>query len=237
LGILESYHMMGSSLGNLLLSLLLAGLISLGLGIWVLIPCVGWISGIGMALYFGLVVIQLLIPVVVLEKRGPMDALRRAWDLARRRFWWFLGLAGVLYLLNLVLAGPAVLINYLLQFGLQGMNTTILGVVVQSLVNMLVALIYQPLVLSVMVLAYFDLRVRSEGFDLAMQSISGTDYPDPLDSIAAAPAAPQQTALITGMEFGYFVAATLGGALLLALAYGTLATLGFGIMRLFTQGS
>jgi hypothetical protein len=239
-GVLESYRNLGSLLGNLLLSLLLAGLFSLGLWIWMLIPCIGWFSGVGMWLYFTLVIIQLLIPIVVLEKLRPIDALRRAWELARRRFWWLLGLIGVLFLLNMVLAGPAMLVNYVLQIVVHTTSGAVLSptisVVIQSLVNVLVVLVFRPLELSVIVLTYFDLRVRSEGFDLAMQSIDVTAYPDPVDSIAAAPAAPKQTSLITGMEFGYFVAASLGGALLIALVYGLAVAFGIGTAGLFSRG-
>ena len=244
LGVFDAYRKLGSSVVNLLLSMLLAGLIIIGLCIWLLIPCVGWFSGLGMILYFGFVIMQLLVPVVVLEKRGPLDALRRVWELARRRFWWLLGLAGVLYLLNLVLVGPAGLATYLLQqFTLRGginsmdyVTSTTISTVIQSLVTLLVSLIYRPLELSVIVLTYFDLRVRSEGFDLALQSMSSTEYPDPVDGIAAAPATPPQKSLITGMELGYFVAGTLGGFLLLTLVYGLLAIIGFGVTS-FLMGS
>lgn len=241
LGVIESYRKIGSSAGNLLLSLLLSVLILIGMLIWLLIPCIGWFSGLGMTYYFSFVVIQLLVPVIVLEKRGPMDALRRAWELARRRFWWLLGLAAVLYLLNLVLLGPAALVNYLIAFIFQRsvtssmdfMTTGSISAISNALMTMLVTLIYYPLQLSVIVLAYFDLRVRNEGFDLSMQSINSAEYPDPVDAIAAAPAVPQQASILTRMEFGYFVAGTLGAMLLFVVVYGALALVGVGLSSFF----
>jgi hypothetical protein len=221
---------------------LLAGLVSLGLFIWNLIPCVGWLSGTGMLLYFSFVVVQLLVPVVVLEKRGPLDALRRAWELARGRFWWLLGLTCILYLLRLLLLGPTTLVSYLLQFVLTSTGYTInlalsqtIVLIVQSLVVMLGTLVYYPLQLTVVVLTYFDLRVRSEGYDLAMQSMNSAEHPDLLDAIAAVPAAPRRASLITGMEIGYFVAGTLGGFLVIVLVYGTLMATLIGVSSLFLQ--
>jgi hypothetical protein len=242
LSILESYKKMGSSVGSLLLSLFLAGLLQLGLVLWTLVPCVGWVSGLGMTFYFGFVIIELIVPVVVLEKCGASATLRRTWELARKRFWWFLGLNGVLYLLNLLLVGPALLISSALGGALTSMGVanmdlttlTMLNAAIQSLLTMLVSIIYYPLQLIVIILAYFDLRVRFEGFDLALQSIDSAEYPDPVDGIVAVPAATQQKSLITGMEFGYFVAVTLGGALLLAVVYGLLALVGMGLLGLFT---
>lgn len=241
LGILESYQKMGSSVGTLLLSLFLAGLLQLGLILWLLIPCIGWVSGLGMLIYFAFVIIELIVPVVVLEKCGASATLRRAWELARQRFWWFLGLTGVLYLLNLVLVGPMLLIStalggILTRTGMANLDLTTLTMInaaIQSLLTMLVSILYYPLQLTVIVLAYFDLRIRFEGFDLALQSLNSTEYPDPVDGISVVPAAPQQKSLITGMEFGYFVIATLGGALLLAVLYGLLALIGFGLLGLF----
>ena len=241
ISILESYRKMGSSVGTLLLSLFLAGLLQLGLMLWFLIPCIGWVSGLGILIYFAFVIIELIVPVVILEKCGASAALRRAWELARQRFWWFLGLTGVLYLLNLVLVGPMLLISSALGgiltntgMGNLDMTTlTMLNAALQSLLTMLVTILYYPLQLTVIILAYFDLRIRHEGFDLALQSLTNTEYPDPVDGIVAVPAAPQQKSLITGMEFGYFVIVTLGGALLLAVVYGLLALVGIGMMGLF----
>ncbi len=242
-GVIESYQKLRPSASNLLLSLLFAGLVSLGISIWTFIPCIGWLSGVGMGLYFTFVVIQLLVPIVVLEKRGPVSALRRAWQLARQRFWWLLGLVGIMYLLNLVLIGPGLILNYALGFAMQGSVNTpnfatsgTISTLVSSLVSMLVGILYHPLQLSVMVLTYFDLRVRSEGLDLALQSSTGSEHPDPLESLAAAPAAPEEKPLIKGMEFGYFVSASLGGILLIGLAYGLVIGILLGLSAFFGSG-
>jgi hypothetical protein len=233
---MEAYRKLGSTVGNLLLSLLLAGLMSMGLLVWMVIPCVGWLSGVGMLLYFSLVIMQLLVPVVVLEKLSPTAALRRAWELARRRFWWLLGLTCILYLLNLVVVGPVLLINYGVTLGMQGagdfVTTQMIGTISQTLMSMLVGLLYYPLELSVMVLAYFDLRVRSEGFDLALQNLDRAEYPDPVESIAAAPAAPTQKSLVTGTEFGYFIATSMGGSLIIGIFYGFMMLVVLGVMSL-----
>jgi len=47
---------------------------------------------------------------------------------------------------------------------------TLLSTVIQTLVTMIFSLLYLPLQLTAMTVVYFDLRVRSEGLDLALQS-------------------------------------------------------------------
>ena len=72
------------------LTLLLATFIGIFFAIflfiwWIIVPCLGWFTGLGMIFFFGLVVLPLVAPVVVLERRTALEALQRAWDLARRR--------------------------------------------------------------------------------------------------------------------------------------------------------
>ena len=73
---------------------------------------IGWLTGPGVLFFVGLVVSPLVAPVVALEKLGVMDSIRRAWDLARSRFWWLIGYAFVLTLLGqLIVTGPVYLVS------------------------------------------------------------------------------------------------------------------------------
>ncbi|HSB01845.1 MAG TPA: hypothetical protein VLE49_14435 [Anaerolineales bacterium] len=214
--ILDAYRGMGSSLLTLVGALLLLGIIAIGILIWwIVVPCIGWFTGLGMWLFVLAVILPLLPPAVVLEHQGAFDALRRTWSLARRRFWPLLGCVFILYLFSwIVVNGPALIANVLLiqlfeSFGDQTMQL-VLTSVIQGLVSLVFALIYLPLQLTAITLVYFDLRVRTEGFDLAILTIETSGSTD-LSQAMTAPI-PADERLVTWAEMGNFAILTLAGA-------------------------
>ena len=236
--IIEAYRRVGSSWKSLVGALLLAALIIIGLAILLIIPCLGWVAAIGPLLFISWCVMPLIAPVVVLEKQGATSAIRRAWELARRRFWWILGFMFILYLLNwAITAGPAYVITFALQtllkeqasYGTQMMIQT----VIQSLATLFAGLLYLPLQLSAVTLLYFDLRVRTEGFDLAILSRNGAA--EESDTTALTSQAPAVTSpqLITTRELGYLALLSLGGIALFALVYGILMAIGLAASQAF----
>jgi hypothetical protein len=52
---------------------------------------------------------------------------------------------------------------------------------------------------------YFDLRVRTEAFDLALLAESGTDGPAKTTSVTAEAPATDQGSIVNRRELGYFV--------------------------------
>ncbi len=208
-----AYKSLGGSWLRLLLTLLLAGLFIVVLGLWSIIPCVGWFTGPGILLFLFAIVVPLIAPVIVLERHGAWDSLQRAWNLARSRFWWIVGFAVILYLFSqIVITGPTALAGFVLQIILpraSSVSYPLLSTIIQALVTMVFSLLYLPLQLTAVTVVYFDLRTRSEGLDLALQTSgipaegSGAAF---LPEITAAP----QTSLITWTEVGYFVLLTLG---------------------------
>jgi len=215
IGILDSYRNLGSSWLRLIGALLLYGLLVILLLIWMIVPCVGWLSGPGILFFFGLVVGPLIAPVVVLERHDIPVSLRRAWDLGRTRFWWLIGFAFVLSLLGqLIITGPTYLINLILQaiFTSQGnlVDLLVWQTVIQTLVQMIGGLLYLPLQLTAMTVVYFDLRVRSEGLDLALQAAAASGAETNI--VALAETSPQPTgSLITGTDVGQFILLSLAG--------------------------
>jgi hypothetical protein len=215
IGILDSYRNLGSSWLRLIGALLLFSLLMIPLFIWMLIPCIGWISGPGLLFFFTLVVGPLIAPVIVLERHGISTSLRRAWDLGRTRFWWLLGFAFILSLLGqLIITGPTYLITLLLQtvFAGQGnvLDQLLWRTVIQTLVQMIGGLLYLPLQLTAMTVVYFDLRVRSEGLDLALQAAAASGAETNI--VALAETSPQPTgSLMTGTDVGQFILLSLAG--------------------------
>lgn len=241
LDIFEAYGRASRSLGRVLLGMLLVavvGVIVVILGI--VIPCIGWIFIMGFVFYFAIVINQLYIPITALEDRDPINAIRRAWDLVRRRFWWVLGFMLVLSIFaGLVLTGPAALIRWISQAVLVTMlpnndPKTLLAIqtVLQQLTTMFTNLIYLPLHLTAVIVMYFDLRVRTEGFDLsvmAAQSDEGAPANNVEQLIANAPPAGGDS-LLTGNEVLSFGGVALALYALYAVLYFVLFAIVMAIM-------
>lgn len=237
-GILEAYRKIGSAWSRLIGALLLIMLLAIGLLIWMLVPCIGWFTGPGMLAVLGFLVSPLVAPVIVLESKSATQAIRRAWDLARRRFWWMLGFVLILSLLGqFIITGPSLLIGGALgAFSVSTLELTQVDVVqamTQSLTTLVLGLIYLPLQLTAITLLYFDLRVRTEGLDLALQSESIAGQPvDFSNLIAHAPPA-SSGGVVTGTEMAYFALLTVGFVFFYMIVFGILTILG---MVLFSAG-
>jgi hypothetical protein len=164
---------------------------------------------------------QFIMPVLLLEKTSILMAVRRSWELARRRFWWLVGAVMVIALFNLaVVSGPVVVLQLLATQAFSALGnstlTTYGPVILTNLVNMGFSILYTPFTYIVSVLLYFDLRVRTEGFDIALQIAPAEQ---PLETtIAQTPTTPLGP-LVTGSEIGSFVGLTFMSGALLALVW------------------
>ena len=141
-------------LGRLIVcSLLLAIVVGFGF-LFFMIP--------GIVLLCGLV---LAFPSLVLEPgSSPTGALSRSWSLTRGSRWRMLGLLATLVILLYV---PIIAIGAIATVVLPAGGTGSLtpGLMTLAVVGVLQMLLY-PLLYCVLTVAYYDLRVRKEGFDL-----------------------------------------------------------------------
>jgi len=241
IGITDAYRQIGRSWLSLLGAMLLAILAVLGLVIWFIVPCVGWLTGLGMLVFFSLVVIPLIAPVIVLEKQKATRAIRRAWDLARRRFWWVLGFVLILAIFaHIIITGPVLLLSLLFNFvvgsGPLATSTTqaMTQTVLQSITQLVGGLIYLPLQITAITLMYFDLRIRTEGFDLTVltESVSAESRSEFSEITTQAPE-PERGNLVTINEMGYFVLIEIGAVVLYFII---VAILGAFFFALFAAG-
>jgi hypothetical protein len=227
IGIFEAYRRSWPALLRFLLVLILLGLLILGMFIWTLIPCVGWFTGPGILAAISLAVLPFAAPVMILEKHdSAFGVISRTWDLVRRRFWWVLGLAGVLYLLNLALVGPATLFVLISTFASESfigtVDQNIVNTVVQTFISLLASILYLPIQMAVIMLAYFDLRVRTEGIDLFLNALEDEGESPNISLVAEMPTVKHSHQLISGKEVGYFVIITLVVILLYVALTGSL---------------
>jgi hypothetical protein len=213
-GIIAAYRRIRPHWAGLAGSLLLALVFSLLLVLWWLfIPCVGWITGGGMLLFLWAVIVPMLAPIIVLEKQPVALAWRRAWELSRRRFWWVLGFALLLYVFNLlIVAGPAAIIalggqlligDPLNPTGASFTAQTVAG----SLSTLVTSLLYLPLQVAAVTLLFLDLRVTTEGLDLRLQVAPGEAA---LATVASSAPPAGAERLIGSGEMGRFAILSVG---------------------------
>ena len=131
-----------------------------------LIPLVAWI----------LVRWSVALPVMLVERVGPITALSRSWNLVRGHWWRLLGIFVVAYLLTSTIStGVGALVGGLAAL-VPGLSADIRGGAFLTAVTLSSAMV-EPVLPIVLTLLYYDLRVRNEALDL--------------DVLAAAAAIPQ----------------------------------------------
>jgi hypothetical protein len=106
-------------------------------------------------------------PVMLVEGTGGVAALKRSFKLVEGFWWSTLGRLAVSYVLVTVFSTIAGLV-FLLPAALAIDDTSFGALVLESAANFVVSLVTTPFIAAVATLVYFDLRVRKEGFDLAL---------------------------------------------------------------------
>ncbi len=104
---------------------------------------------------------------VMIEHKGPADALRRSFDLVRGRWWPTFGalIVGLIVYVMLAFVAPV-----LLYGATAASNSALMFMVLNALLSLLTTVLGQPLLAALEVVIYFELRVRKEGFDLEIQA-------------------------------------------------------------------
>jgi hypothetical protein len=230
----DAYRRVGSNWLNLLGGLLLAAVLGFILSLWTLVPCVGWLTGPGMLAFLGMAVIPLLAPAIILERQSVTQAFHRVWDLTRRRFWPVVAYVFILTLFaQIVITGPAAVIQVIFQFifnnpfdamlGLVNPSALALQTIVEALTTLIATLIFLPLQTSCIILLYFDLRIRTEGFDLAVKFRQRQD--GDIDALFAEPPRPARPFDVVQEEWVYFSSLSLAAVLLVGLVFTVVFTL------------
>jgi hypothetical protein len=143
----------------------------IAMGLLVLLAVIGGSSATPIAVILGIVVTVIglvvlcyvvphfyLVPqVIILERRGVIDSLRRSWFLFHGYYWHVVGLILLLTLMVGIVSGIISGVVTLLTVGNPVLSTALNGVV---------SILLQPISLGAITLLYFDQRVRKEAFDL-----------------------------------------------------------------------
>lgn len=195
-----------------------------------IIPCVGWalaIPGVGGLMYLFLVLLPVAIVVVVAEQSNFFPSLSRAWSLARRDFWWVLGFVLLMSLfIQIVSAGPSFIIG-LVGGASNPFEPNVTMTVIQNVITVLLTAISGPLQMICLFLLYVDLRIKTEGLDIAL--MSAEEAGESINSVLKNYPVQSQKSMITGSEVGYFCLVTIGWVALAFVFVGFFTLLGFGI--------
>ena len=166
------YKRLGASFFSLVGVLVLSPMLLLTALIWGLVPCIGWLSSAGILFFLSMAVVPLIPVVVMVEGRIAPGAMLRAWDLARRRFFWLLGFNLVMGVFGWLLAvGPSLVAGTLAAALLEnsiGAAAETLYAPIFSVSGTLFNMLFLPIQVGAWTLIYYDLRVRTEAFDLAL---------------------------------------------------------------------
>ena len=116
--------------------------------------------------------------VVVLERTGPARALGRSWRLVRHSFWRVLGIVLLTELivgiasaiLQLPFSIPASIIT---SHAGTPLHPPVVAVIIGTIGTIVSRAVTGALLAGVYVLLYVDLRMRKEGLDLALRTVSG----------------------------------------------------------------
>ncbi len=128
-------------------------------------------------------------PVMLVEGTGGVAALRRSFKLVETRWWATAGRMAV----TLILIGVVTTVGTLLFIAPTGWfidDTSFGALVLEQAANLAVSLVTTPFAAAVVTLVYFDLRVRKEGFDLALlaERMGGPPAAGPPSGDPASPA-------------------------------------------------
>jgi len=105
---------------------------------------------------------------IILERSTCRQAFSRSWELVQGRAWRVLGVMILLVLFALLfVVGPNLLIAPAL--GLVPLSPGLMVVATEA-ASLLLDVLYRPILWVGVTLLYFDLRVRREGLDLALQA-------------------------------------------------------------------
>jgi hypothetical protein len=162
----------------------------LAIVIWGLIPCVGWIGSSGAFIFLTLAVMPLIPVVLAVERQPSLKAILRSWDLARRRFFWLMFFNSMLVIFGWTLAaGPSLVASSLVSTAIDqsmGASMESLYGIIWSVSGTLFNMLFLPIQIGAWTVTYYDVRVRSEAFDLALLV---ADEPEDINKLIQLPPA------------------------------------------------
>lgn len=163
---------------------------------------VGFLGFVAVIVFEAIVQVRLslTIPAVVLERVGPWAGIKRSWRLSRGSSWRLFGILSLTGLLvgicELVLQIPFDIVTGIVDSHISDATITglyVLVLVIGAIGSIVAGAVVRPFSAGVIVLLYLDMRMRREGFDLALRNAAhGQLSGDEFAALWQPPAAGQQ---------------------------------------------
>lgn len=166
---------LGRVFALLLQTLLLMVLAMVVLGVWVAsIMFVPWFA-ISLvlvlpALIYVTVRLSLVMPALFIEQLGPLSSLRRSWQLTHGAWWHTFGVNVVMMLVVMVLSILVGAVGAIAGLATIITNDPAVLVSLTMVISMVVGVLIAPLSPAVNAVLLYELRARSEGFDIAQRA-------------------------------------------------------------------
>ena len=140
------------------------------------------------------------VPALLIEGRSAFSALRRSVRLVRGRWWSVAGVRLIASVMLFVLAGAieGLLVGVFLT---AGTGSVVMTVTVVSLAAAVSAVLTRPFLAAVTTILYYDLRVRHEGYDVALLAEQLGIEPAALPAAAVSGAGPESVGAPGGPPF------------------------------------
>lgn len=116
--------------------------------------------------FYFLVRYAFIAPVIVLERTGVRKAFSRSSELVRGSWWRVFGILSLLVLIVGVMSFVLLFILGAVLSPILILNHSTAGIIWREIIGGVVGIFIQPIELGALVLLYYDLRIRKEGFDL-----------------------------------------------------------------------
>jgi hypothetical protein len=188
------WALIGFSLLELLGAVILVAVV-VGMIIWITVAA-GGAAAVVIGVPLVLVLIAALIylatmltftpAIIVLERLDIIAAIGRSFKLVKRDFWRVLGIRLLAVIVAQLIAGavaiPFTLGGQLMLMGAASTSTTMIALILITVGGAIAQIITAPFTAGVVVLQYTDGRIRSEAFDLVLQTGAGFGPAAPSDS-------------------------------------------------------
>ena len=151
----EALKSAGRKFGPLLGSFILVHLLE---GVGLLACCIGAL--------FVMPMFVMVAPAIVVENLGPIEGMKRSWNLTKNRYWPVLGIALLSGFIANMLGSILSQIPTLAAMFIGGSFAW----VIVALAGVVASMLSAPVVTIVATLLYFDARIRNEAFDLQVMA-------------------------------------------------------------------
>lgn len=146
------------------------------LAVWAIVHAIEIVTCVGVVL--GPIAFGVAAPLWAIEGTGPWQAVRRSWELSRRRLWPVTFTVAASTFVAWITAGILGGLGLALLAGILGQWVDVGGTAATALGAALPHLILAPLIATTMALLALDLKVQVEGYDLEVELADAADEVD-----------------------------------------------------------